>query len=105
MEVEVQPGCHVDTKLRKEPFFPGEQFNLEDEAEARRLIDAGAVKEVKGATSSAGGSGQQLNAAQTIELVKTANAEELAKLKEAETRATVLAAIAKREAELTTPPE
>lgn len=46
MKIEVQPGYHVDTRLRKEPFYPGEQFNLDDEKEARRLIDLGVVKEV-----------------------------------------------------------
>jgi hypothetical protein len=108
MKVEVLPGYHVDTKKRKEPYFPGEKLDLDDQ-EANRLITAGVVKEAKaGKDESSGGSGggsgegAPLNVPKTVELVVAAQTiEELDKLVEGETRKGVLDAIAKRRAELT----
>jgi hypothetical protein len=105
MRVEVNPGWHVDTALRKKPFYPGEQFGLDDDKEANRLIRAGVVTAVKGEAPGASGGGGQLNVTKTVELVVAAQTiEELDKLAEGETRKGVQDAITKRRAELT-PPE
>ena len=77
----------------------GETITL-DEATAGPLKQAGAIGEATGAAS-AGGGKTTLNVAQTVELVKAAQAdEELDKLAEGETRKGVLDAIAARKAEL-----
>jgi len=98
MKVEVLPGYHVDTRLRKEPFFPGEQFTLEDDKEAKRLIGLGVVKEAtKGAAAADGNPSQQLNVGDTVKLVMAAaNSEELNRFKDGESRKGVLDAIDKR---------
>jgi len=96
MKVEVLPGWHVPTGLRKKPFFPGETLELDDK-EGGRLIKAGVVKEVKVA---AGGS-QPLNVAETVKLImEIDDAAELAKFLEGESRKGVLDAITKRTAQL-----
>jgi hypothetical protein len=103
MKVEVMPGYHVDTKLRKEPFFPGEKFDLDDK-EGRRLSDLGVVKEVNGGKEGSGDStgNSPLNVAKTVELVAAAQTiEELDKLAEGETRKGVLTAIELRRKDLT----
>jgi hypothetical protein len=94
MKFEVQPGYHVATKQRKEPFYPGEKLDLDDK-EGKRLIDAGVVKE---ATE---GGAKGMNAADTIALVQKAALEELDALATGEPRKTVIEAIDKRRAELT----
>ena len=101
MRVEVKPGCHIPTALRKKPFYPGEQFEAE-EKEAKRLIDGGFVKAVKEESTGDSGSGStQLNVAKTCELVAAAQTtEELDKLAEGESRKGVQTAIEMRRKEL-----
>jgi hypothetical protein len=99
MRLEVQPGYNVDTKLRKTPFFPGEQFDLEDEKEARRLIDLGVVKETTGEEGAAPGPQTPLNVTETGKLIAVAIFADLAKFRGDE-RQGVINAIAKREKEL-----
>ena len=102
MRVEVKPGCHISTALRKKPFYPGEQFEVE-EKEATRLIDGGFVKAVKEESTGDSGSGP-LNVAKTCELVAAAQtAEELDKLAEGESRKGVQTAIELRRKELAVP--
>lgn len=97
MRVEVNPGYIVDTALRKKPFAPGEQFNVDDQ-EGRRLVEHGAVTAVANESGEGGG---KLNVAKTIELVVAACfVSELDKLAEGETRKGVLDAIDKRRKEL-----
>lgn len=98
MKLEVQPGWHVDTKLRKEPFFPGDQFELDDDKEARRLIDLGVVKE---APADSGGSLAPLNVTETGKLIAVALFADLAKFRGDE-RQGVINAIIKREKDLET---
>ena len=101
MRVEVNPGYHVLTGLRKKAFYPGESFEADDK-EGNRLIKSGIVTQVKGESPEGGGA---LNVAQTVELVMAVQTiEELDKLAEGESRKGVQAAIDKRRAELTTPP-
>ncbi|MBT0666338.1 hypothetical protein KI809_18680 [Geobacter pelophilus] len=103
MRVEVNPGYHVDTKLRKEPFFPGEQFDLDDK-EANRLIGLQVVKAATGKTSltdNGAPSSPQLNVAETVKLVMAAGSlTELQQFKNGEERKGVLDAIAKRESQI-----
>ncbi len=104
MRVEVNPGYHVDTALRKKPFYPGEQFNLDDDKEGRRLVTAGVVTEIKGGKEEPpGGPGDNtpLNVPKTVELVQAAQTnEELDKLAEGEDRKGVKTAIELRRKEL-----
>ena len=104
MRVEVQTGYHLITKLRVAPFYPGETLDMDDK-EARRLIDAGVVKETSGEAAAGSGSQEKRpNVGDTVALVQAAQTiEELDKLAEGETRAGVLPAIDKRRAELETP--
>jgi len=98
VKVEVQPGYHVETKLRKEPFYPGDQFNLDDEKEAKRLIDLGVVKGATGEGAAAGGN-TPLNVTETSKLIAAALFADLAKFRTDE-RQGVINAIIKREKEL-----
>lgn len=46
MKVQVNPQYHVHTGLQKDPFQPGEQFEVDD-AEGNRLISSGIVVQVQ----------------------------------------------------------
>jgi hypothetical protein len=102
MRVIVKPGYHVDTKLRKKPFYPGEEFDVDDK-EGTRLIKAGVVKMAGEPVAESGGSANTLNVAKTCELVAAAQTiEELDKLADGESRKGVQTAIELRRKELTT---
>lgn len=99
MRVEVNPGNRVDTALRKQPFYPGEQFDIDDK-EGRRLVTANVVSEINAAASAAGGP-QQLNVTETVKLVMAAaTMDELDPFRQNETRKGVLDAIDKRAEQL-----
>lgn len=103
MRVEVNPGYHVDTKLRKEAFYPGEQFDLDDNKEAQRLIDLGVVKAADGESKGSGKIGTLAgNVTKAAELIAAAaSIEELETLTAGDERKGVLDAKAKRLVELT----
>ena len=105
MRVEVNPGYHVDTKLRKEAFYPGEQFDLEDNKEAKRLIDLGVVKEASGESKGGNKTGTlAVNVTKAGELIAAAaSIEELEILTDGDERKGVQDAKAKRLLELTPP--
>ena len=107
MRVEVQPGYHVDTKLRKEAFYPGEQFDLDDEKEAQRLIDLKVVKKVTGEADKGGGGKTgtlAVNVTKAAELIAAAaTVEELETLTAGDERKGVMDAKTKRLAELAPP--
>jgi hypothetical protein len=104
MKVEVNPGYHVPTGIRKKPFYPGEQFDLDDK-EAKRLIGLGVVKGVTGEAGGSSNAPPQLNAPETVKLVLAAETLDALDAFKDDTRKTVQDAFAKRKAELTPPVE
>lgn len=96
MNVIVNPGYHLITPGKTHQ--PGEAVELDD-AEAKRLIASGVVRAAETGSSNSS-EGKPLNATQTVELVLATETIEALETFSADTRKTVMDAVAKRKAEL-----